>query len=99
MLYRWEGKVELVQLAADLNYAALITQTTNCDSARSGERSPTSSTSTLCTHPEHSFPPSPNRETRCVVPVTPQSLSSAVFSRPSHTQASRALDILVVNPE
>ena len=53
LFYRWEGQGELVQSQAVLNYAALITQTTNCDSARSGERSPTSSTSTLCTQPEH----------------------------------------------
>ena len=78
-LYSWEGQGELVQSQAVLNYAALITQTTNCDSARSGERSPTSSTSTLCTQPEHSFPLSPSRETRCGVPVRPQTLSSSVF--------------------
>ena len=33
---------------------------------------------TLYTHTEHSFPPSPDRETRSGVPVRPPSLSSAV---------------------
>ena len=80
LLYRWDGQDELVQFQAVLNYAALITQTTNCDSARSGERSPTSSTFTLCTPKEHSFPPSPSRETRCGVPFRPQTLGSSVFS-------------------
>ena len=69
-----------MQSQAVLNYAALITQTTNYGSARSGKRSPTSSTFTLCTPKEHSFPPSPSRETRCGVPVRPQMLSSSVFS-------------------
>jgi hypothetical protein len=35
---------------------------------------------TLCTRTEHSFPPSPSRETCCDVPVRPRQLSSAVFS-------------------
>ena len=60
----------------------LITQSTNCTSARSGGDSPTSSTYTLCTQTEHSFRPSPDRETRSGVSVRPQSLSSAVFSCP-----------------
>ena len=38
LLYRWEGQDELVQSQAVLTSAALITQTTNCDSASSGER-------------------------------------------------------------
>ena len=59
---------------------ALITQSINCTSARNGEDSPTISSYTLCTQTEHSFPPSPDRETRSGVPVRPQSLSSAVFS-------------------
>ena len=92
LLYRWEGQGELVQLqfpSATFEFfpklkRALITQSTKCPSARSGEGSPTYSKTTLCTQPEHSFPLSPNRETRCGVPVRPQSLSSAVFSCPFH---------------
>ena len=61
---------------------ALITQSTNCTSARSGEGSPTSSTYTLCTQTEHPFPPIPDKETRSGVPIRPQSLSSALFSCP-----------------
>ena len=59
---------------------ALITQSTNCASAVSGEDNPTSSSYTLCTQTEHSFPPSPERETCGDVPVRPQSLSSALIS-------------------
>ena len=62
--------------------AALITQSTNCTSATSGEGSPTSSTYTLCTQTEHSFPPSPDKEMRSGLPVRRQSLSRAVFSCP-----------------
>ena len=47
LLFRWEGQGELVQSQAVLKYTALITQTTSYDSARSGKRSPTSSTFTL----------------------------------------------------
>ena len=63
LLYRWAGQGELVQFHAVLKHAALITQSTNCRSARSGEGSPTSSTYTLCTQTEHSFPPSRDTET------------------------------------
>ena len=78
--YRWEGQGELVQSQAVLNYAALITQTTNCDSARSGKRSPTSSIFMLCPPKEHSFPRAPSSQTRCGVPVRPQMLNSSLFS-------------------
>ena len=57
-----------------------MTQSTNHTSAVSGEDSGTSSSYTLCTQTEHSFPPSPDKETCCDVPVRPKSLSSAVFS-------------------
>ena len=69
-----------MQFLAALKHAEQITQTTNGNSAVSGECSLTSSTYTLCTHTEHPFPPSPDRETRSGVPVRPQLLSSAVFS-------------------
>ena len=59
---------------------ALITQFTKCTSAMRGEDSRTTSSYTLCTPTEHSFLPSPDRETCSGVPVRPQSLSSAVFS-------------------
>ena len=59
---------------------AQITQATNCASARSGGDSQTSSSSTLCTLIEHSFPPSPVRETREGVPGRPQLPSGAVFA-------------------
>ena len=96
LLNRWEGQGELVRLqlpSATLKFSpklkrALITQSTNCASARSGEGSLTSSTSPLCTQPEHSFPLSPNKETRCGVPVSPQLPSSAVVSCPFHRQAT-----------
>ena len=39
---------------------ALITQTIDCTSARSGEGSSTPSTFTLCTQQEHLLPPSPS---------------------------------------
>ena len=80
LLYGREGQSELVQSPAVLKNMALITQTTNCDSATSGKCSPTSSPFTLCTPKEHSFPPSPSREMPCGVPVRPQMLSSSVFS-------------------
>ena len=35
---------------------------------------------TLCTRPEHSFPPSPSKKTRSGVSDRPRLLSSAVFS-------------------
>ena len=81
LFFRWEGQGELVQSQAVLKYTELITQTASYDSARSGKRSPTSSTFTPCTPEVHPFPPSPSRETRCGVPVRPQTLSSSVFSR------------------
>ena len=82
LLYRSAGKGQLVQFLAVPNHAAQITTSTNCTSATSGEDSPTTSSYTLCTQKEHSFPPSPDRETRSSVPVRPQSLSGAVFSCP-----------------
>ena len=69
----------MVRFLAALKYAEQITQTANCNSAVSGECSLTSLTYTLCTHLEHSFPPSPDRKTRSGVPVRPQLLSNAVF--------------------
>ena len=73
--------------SATLNFSAqlkraLLTQSINCNSARSGECSPTPSTYTLCTQTEHFFPPSPDRETRSGALVRPHLLSSAVFSCP-----------------
>ena len=80
LLFQWEGQGELVHFQAVLKYTALITQTTSYHSARSGKRSLTSSTFTLCTQQAHPFPPSPSSETRCGVPVRPQTLSSSVLS-------------------
>ena len=56
-----------------------MTQTNNSASACGRAVSPTPSTYALCTLQEHSFPPSPSRETSCGVPVRPQMLSSSVF--------------------
>ena len=63
-----------------LKYTALITQSIDCASARSGEGSSTPSTSALCTPPVRPSPPSPSRETCRGVPVRPNLLSSAMFS-------------------
>ena len=72
-----------------LKYTALITQSIDCASARSGEGSSTPSTSALCTPPVHPSPPSPSRETSRGVPVRPQLLSSAVFSCLLHRRVIR----------
>ena len=72
-----------------LKYTALITQSIDCASARSGEGSWTPSTSALCTPPVRLSPPSPSRETCRGVPVTPQLLSSAVFSCLLHRRVIR----------
>ena len=68
---------------------ALITQSIDCASARSGEGSSTPPTSALCTPPVCPSPPSPSRETCRGVPVRPQLLSSAVFSCLLHTRIIR----------
>ena len=52
-----------MQFLAALKHSEQITQKTNWNSAVSGECSPTSSAYTLCTHTEHPFPPSLDRET------------------------------------
>ena len=72
-----------------LKYTALITQSIDCASARSGEGSSTPSTSALCTPPVHPSPPSPSRETCRGVPVRPQLLSGAVFSCLLHRMVIR----------
>ena len=72
-----------------LKYTALITQSIDCASARSGEGSSTPSTSALCTPPVCPSSPSPSRETCCGVPVRPQLLSSAVFSCLLHRRVIR----------
>ena len=72
-----------------LKYTALITQTIDCTSARSGEGSLTPSTSALCTPPVRPSPPSPSRKTCRGVPVRPQLLSSAVFSCLLHRRVIR----------
>ena len=96
LLYSRAGKGELVQFPAALNHAAQI-KTKNCTSAVSGEDSPTTSSYTLCTQTEHSFPPSPDSETRSGVPIRPQSLSSAVFFFYFHRWASSAWDMILHN--
>ena len=63
-----------------LKYTALITQSIDCASVRSGEGSSSPSTSALCTPPVRHSPPSPSRKKCRGVPVRPQLLSSAVFS-------------------
>ena len=77
-----------------LNYTALITQSIDCASARSGEGSSTPSTSALCTPPVRPSPPSPSRERWSDVPVRPQLLSSAVFSCLLHRRVIRTHDII-----
>ena len=72
-----------------LKYTALITQSIDCASARSGEDSLTPSTSALCTPPVRPSPRSPSRETCCGVLVRPQLLSSAVFSCLLHRRVIR----------
>ena len=78
---------------------ALITQSIDCASARSGVGSSTSSTSALCTQQEHPFPPSPSRETCYDVPVRPQLLSSAVFSGLLHGRVIRTRNSIDSNPQ
>ena len=68
---------------------ALITQSIDCASARSGEGSSTPSTSALCTPPVRPYPPSPSSETCLGFPVRPQLLSSAVFSCLLHRRVIR----------
>ena len=80
-----------------LNHTVLIIQSIDCASARSGEGSSTPSTSVLCTPPVRPSPPSPNRETRCDVPVRPQLLSSAVFSCLLHRRVNRTRDLIDSN--
>ena len=72
-----------------LKYTALITQSIDCASARSGEGSSTPSTSPLCTPPLRPSPPSPSRETCRGVPIRPQLLSSALFSCLHHRRVIR----------
>ena len=72
-----------------LKYTALITQSIDCASARSGEGSSTPSASALCTPPVRPSPPSPSRETCRGVIVRPQLLSSAVFSCLPHRRVIR----------
>ena len=72
-----------------LKYTALITQSIDCASTRSGEGSSTQSTSALCTPPVRPCPPSPSRETCRGVPVRPQLLSRAVFSCLLHRRVIR----------
>ena len=72
-----------------LKYTALITQSIDCASARSGEGSSTPSSSALCTQPVRPSPPSPSRETCRGVSVRPQLVSSAVFSCLLHRRVIR----------
>ena len=72
-----------------LKYTALITQSIDCASARSGEGSLTPSTSALCTPPVRPYPPSPSKETCRCVPVRLQLLSSAVLSCLLHRRVIR----------
>ena len=77
-----------------LKYTALITQSIDCASARSGEGSLTTWTSSLCTPPVRPSPPSPSRETCCDVPVRPQLLCSPVFSCLLHRRVIRTHDFI-----
>ena len=97
LLYRWERyRVIGAVPSAVLKYTALITQSNDCASARSGEGSSTPSTSALCTEQEHPFPPSASRETCCDVPVRPQLLSSAVFSCLLHRRVIRTHETFAI---
>ena len=77
-----------------LKYTALITQSIDCASARSGEGSSTPSTSARCTPPVRPSPPSPSRERCCDVPVRPQLFNSAVFSCLLHRRVIRTHDFI-----
>ena len=72
-----------------LKYTALITQSIDCASARSGEGSSTPSTFALCAPPVRPSPPGASRETCRGVPFRPQLLSSAVFSCLLHRRVIR----------
>ena len=104
LLYRWENQGELVQ-SLELKYTALVTQSIDCASAKSGEGSSTPSTSLLCTPPVRTSPPRPSREMCRGVPFRPQLLNRAVFSRLLHRRVirtrhphTRAHDMWVTDP-